>query len=363
MNHYYAAIMAGGVGTRFWPVSRQHYPKQFLDILNSGQTFLQATFARFASFLPAEQILVVSSEEYKALIIQQLPDLPQANILCEPLRKNTAPCMAYTAFWLRQKDPQASVICAPADHYIAEEAAFIRNCRQALDFAAQQQRYFVTLGIPPAEPHTGYGYIQYLSEETAYEGLLKVKTFTEKPSLKLAQSFIEDGDFLWNSGIFISYNAFLLEMFRTCAPELYDLFYQQRHLFNTEKEQEALTKIYPRCLNNSFDYEVMEKTKEVYVIKADFQWSDLGSWNSLYTLSEKDAYLNAVAHKKTLLHESSGIVLRMPRESQKLVVLQGLKDYVVVDTEDVLLICAREKEQEVKKYVEQLKQKKWEAYL
>lgn len=360
--HYYVAIMAGGVGSRFWPLSRDAYPKQFLPIADGEESLLQATYRRFEQLVPAERILVVTAESYRDLVMQQLPQLRRENILCEPMRKNTAPCVAYVSFVLRERDPEASLICAPSDHYVKNEQDFIATCRRTLEFVSLHKRYFVTLGIKPTSPHTGYGYIQYLPED-AQEDLKRVKTFTEKPSFELAQTFVEDGYFLWNAGLFIAYNAFMLEMIRVHIREVYDLFNSHARLLNTLMEKQALEKIYPLCPANSFDYAVMEKTKnEVYVIAADFGWSDLGSWNSLPVVRSADEQGNLVNVQNSLIQSSHNNIIHIS-QGNKMLVLDGLENYIVVDTKDVLLICPRHKDQEIKNYTEKLKANKLTEYL
>lgn len=354
--------MAGGVGSRFWPLSRDAFPKQFLPIAGAKESLLQATYRRFASLVPEEQILVVSAEPYRDLVMQQLPNLRRENLLCEPMRKNTAPCVAYVSFVLRERDAEACLICAPSDHYVENEGEFITTCHKALDFVQLHKRYFVTLGVKPSNPHTGYGYIQYIPEDAQAE-FKRVKTFTEKPSLELAQTFVEDGYFLWNAGLFIAYNNFMLERFRVHAQEIYDLFNSHARLLNTLMEKQALEKIYPLCPANSFDYAVMEKTKnEVYVISADFGWSDLGSWNSLTQVRDADAQGNLLGLHHKLLENANNNIIQL-NHAHKLLVLDGLQDYIVVDTEDVLLICPRSKDQEIKNYIEKLKARKLTDYL
>lgn len=360
--HYYTAIMAGGVGSRFWPMSRNAYPKQFLSITDSNESLLQATYRRFAKLMPAERILVVSAEPYRELIMQQLPQLRRENILCEPMRKNTAPCVAYVSFVLHERDPEASLICVPADHYVENEENFITSCYQALEFVSMHKRYFVTLGIKPSSPHTGYGYIQYVPEDSQLE-FRRVKTFTEKPSLELAKTFVEDGYFLWNAGLFIAHNTFMLEKFRQHTQEMYDLFSSHAKLLNTLMEKQALEKIYPLCPANSFDYAIMEKIKnEVYVIEVNFGWSDLGSWNSLYAVQKPDINGNLLNMQHSLVQNSHNNIVQL-NKANKMLVLDGLEDYIVVDTDDVLLICPREKEQEIKNYTEKLKANKLTDYL
>jgi mannose-1-phosphate guanylyltransferase len=355
----YVAIMAGGIGSRFWPVSRVGHPKQFLDILGIGRTLIQQTFDRFKKLVPEENIYVVTANEYIDITAAQLPELPLANILGEPFRKNTAPCIAYISFKLQQLNPEASLIVAPADHLILKEEKFLDVCGEALDFV-NDNNALVTIGIKPTYPNTGYGYIQHESEE-AVPSVYKVITFTEKPDRTLAETFIASGDFLWNSGIFVWKVANGLEGFKQHMPELYDLFAQDADKFNSSEEKTVIEAIYPQCANVSIDIGVMEKADNVYVIPAEFGWSDLGTWNSAWENMEKDGSENAVAGKNVMVFDSNKCVVHA--HGEKLVVLQGLEDYIVADTADALLICHKEKEQDIKAYVAEVKRHKGEKYL
>jgi len=350
-QHHYVAIMAGGIGSRFWPMSRAAYPKQFLDILNTGKTLIQSTYERFANFIPEENIYIVTSREYAGIVEEQLPQIRRENILAEPSRKNTAPCVAYISFKLAQKDPEACLIVAPSDHLVLDTETFENVSNHALDFA-QHLKAFVTLGIKPTYPNTGYGYIQHEALPVA-EDVYKVKTFTEKPNLELAKTFIASGDFLWNAGIFIWQVKSILKAFEQFQPELYELFATEEEFFNTPEEQNAINRIYPQCKSESIDYAIMEKASNVYVIPASFGWSDLGTWNSAYENLEKDHLGNAVAGEKVLVIDAAKCMVSAPEN--KLVVLQGLDDFIVVDTKDALLICKKEKEQEIKEYLAEVK--------
>ena len=350
-QHHYVAIMAGGIGSRFWPMSRSSYPKQFLDILNIGKTLIQSTYERYAKFIPQENIYVVTSKEYVSIVEVQLPDIKKENILAEPSRKNTAPCIAYISFKLMQKDPEACLIVAPSDHLVLDTDTFEKISVKALDFA-QHLKAIVTLGIQPTYPNTGYGYIQHDTISVA-EDVYKVKTFTEKPNLELAKTFIASGDFLWNGGIFIWRVQSILKAFEQFQPEMYELFAAEKDLLNTPDEQKAIDRIYPLCTNVSIDYAIMEKANNVYVIPASFGWSDLGTWNSAYENLEKDYLGNAVAGDKVMVIDAAKCMVSAPED--KLLVLQGLEDFIIVDTKDVLLICKKEKEQEIKEYVAEVK--------
>lgn len=358
-KHYYVAIMAGGIGSRFWPKSRTSYPKQFLDILNTGKTLIQWTYERYLGFIPQENIYIVTSEEYVPIINEQLPGINAENVIAEPSRKNTAPCIAYISFKLLQKDPEASLIVAPSDHIVMDTETFKQVSLKALEFA-NSTGSFVTLGIQPTYPNTGYGYIQHEAEDVA-ENIYKVKTFTEKPNQELAKTFVASGDFLWNAGIFIWRVQDVIQAFEKYQPEMFELFAAEKEKFNTAAEKEAIDSIYPLCTNISIDYAIMEKANNVYVIPSSFGWSDLGTWNSAYDNLEKDYFGNAVTGKNILVIDA--VKCMVSAENNKLVVLQGLDDFIVVDTKDALLICKKEKEQQIKEYVAEVKRNFGEGYL
>jgi mannose-1-phosphate guanylyltransferase len=351
--------MAGGIGSRFWPKSRTAKPKQFLDILNTGKTLIQSTFERFASFIPKENIFVVTSQDYADLVAQQLPQIPADNILQEPSRKNTAPCIAYISFKLQQLNPDASLIVAPSDHIILDTNTFTQICLKALDFV-EHIKAFVTLGITPTYPNTGYGYIQHEGIQVA-DDIYKVKTFTEKPDLEIAKSFLASGDFLWNAGIFIWQVKNIIKAFEEHQQEMFELFDAEKQYYNTPNEKAAIEKIYPLCTNVSIDIAIMEKANNVYVIPSSFGWSDLGTWNSAYENLEKDYLGNAVAGENVIIIDSTKCMVSVP--DNKLLLLQGLDDFIVVDTNDVLLICKKDKEQEIKEYVAEVKRSKGDTYL
>jgi mannose-1-phosphate guanylyltransferase len=355
----YVAIMAGGIGSRFWPMSRTNFPKQFLDILNTGKTLIQSTFDRFATFIPVENIYIVTSDTYKEIVMEQLPLLNPDNILCEPSRKNTAPCVAYISYKLLQLNPEANLICAPADHLILEPEKFQQTCLSALEFTANIKA-LLTLGIKPTNPNTGYGYIQF-EQLAVSENVYKVKTFTEKPDRDLAKTFVASGDFLWNAGIFVWQIKNIIKAFETFLPELHELFLNELESFNTEDEGNAIDRIYPQCVNISIDYGIMEKADNVYVIPASFGWSDLGTWASAYDTIEKDYLENAVAGNNVMIIDATKNMVHA--DNKKLVLLQGLEDFIVVDTKDVLLICKKDKEQEIKEYVAEVKRNKGEKYI
>jgi mannose-1-phosphate guanylyltransferase len=358
-SNHYVAIMAGGIGSRFWPMSRTSYPKQFLDILNMGRTLIQGTYDRFSKFIPKENIYIVTAEEYVEIVKEQLPELPVANIVSEPSRKNTAPCIAYISYKLKVRNEKGSLICAPADHIILDEMAFTKVCLEALSFV-NEHKALITLGIKPTHPNTGYGYIQF-EQQPASDNVYKVKTFTEKPNAELARTFVSSGEFLWNAGIFVWQVNNIVKAFQKYQPELAEVFETHLAHYNTPKEKEAIDKIYPQCTNVSIDYAIMEKADNVYIIPSSFGWSDLGTWNSAHENMEKDYLGNAVAGSDVMVIDAKDNMVHVP--NHKLVLLQGMNDYIIVDTEDVLMICKKDKEQEIKQYVAEVKRNKGDKYL
>lgn len=347
--------MAGGIGSRFWPLSKTQHPKQFLDILGMGRTLLQQTFDRFNQIIQADQIFVVSNLEYKQLIVEQLPEIPEENILLEPLRRNTAPCIDYANFRILKKNPEANIVVAPSDHLIVKEAEFLKSVNQGLDFVGSNDS-LLTMGIVPSRPETGYGYIQSVQKRIkGYEstGLRKVKTFTEKPDLKLAKVFIDSGDFYWNAGIFFWSLKNIMQAFKTYLPEIHTLFEEGEEIYGTDGEMSFIEKTYSNCRNISIDYGVMENADNVFVLISDIGWSDLGTWGSLYEQLDKDEKLNSVTGKHVFIYESSGNIINV--QEDKLVVLQGLEDYIVVQNENVILVCRRGDEQKIKQFVNDIK--------
>ena len=355
----YVAIMAGGIGSRFWPISRQNYPKQFLDILNSGKTLIQSTFDRFSEFIPLENIYVVTSDQYKEIVLKQLTGINPDNILCEPSRKNTAACIAYISYKLQELNPEANLICAPADHLILDNTSFIKVSLEALGFT-EKNNALVTLGIKPFQPNTGYGYIQF-EEPCVSSNIYKVKTFTEKPDLELAKTFVASGDFLWNAGIFVWKTKSIIAAFEKYLPEMHELFYGARKAFSTPKETETIDIIYPICGSISIDYGILEKADNVYVIPSSFGWSDLGTWGSAYENLEKDYMENAVAGDNVILFDSKKNVVHS--NGKKLILLQGLDNFIIVDTEDALLVCKKDKEQNIKEYLLEIRRTNGDKYL
>lgn len=341
--------MAGGIGSRFWPFSRSNFPKQFHDVLGTGNTLIQQTADRYADICPKENILVVTNKDYAALVKEQLPWMQDHQILLEPMGRNTAPCVAYAAFKIYARNPEANLVVCPSDHVILKEDVFVSVIRDALAATDKQSR-LLTLGMKPTRPDTGYGYIQFHEDE---EKVKKVKTFTEKPELAIARSFLESGDFVWNAGIFIWNAAAIIASLEKHQTELYDLFHEGSHHFWTETEQAFINKVYPQCKNISVDNGIMEKADNVFVMLADFGWSDLGTWKSLYELSEKDENGNVV-NANAMLYDTYNSVVRVGKD--KLVVVEGVDNLIVAEADGVIMICHKDHEQRVKDFVADAKQ-------
>ncbi|HVV56629.1 MAG TPA: mannose-1-phosphate guanylyltransferase [Mucilaginibacter sp.] len=359
-KNYYAIIMAGGIGSRFWPISRTSYPKQFLDILGTGKTLIQNTYERFLKVCPPENIYIVTNENYTGLVKQQLPAMADNQILTEPVMRNTAPCIAYGCYKIESINPKASIVVAPSDHLILDEAAFITAIEKSLK-AASENDCLITLGIMPSRPDTGYGYIQY-TDQAMNDEFYKVKTFTEKPTLDIAKTFIQSGDFLWNAGIFVWSAKAILKAFSRYLPEMNEIFADARSVYNTSGEKDHVHQAYMQCTNISIDYGIMEKADNVYVLPSEFGWSDLGTWASIYQLAEKDYVGNAVIPSdKVIMYDSSNCMVNVPPD--KLVVLQGLHDFIVVESNNTLLICPRDQEQNVKQVVADVKAKFGTKYI
>jgi len=346
--------MAGGIGSRFWPVSRTAHPKQFLDILGTGKTLIQQTYERFLKIVPKENIFILTNEAYIHLVKKQLPDLDESQILAEPIMRNTAPCIAYGSHKILKLNPDASIIVAPSDHLILDSEEFVRCLNKSLDVSSKHN-CLITLGIKPSRPDTGYGYIQYNTKKIE-DDFFKVKTFTEKPNVELAKTFLQSGDFLWNAGIFIWSGKSILSSFQKHLPEINNIFHEGYEFYNTEREQEFIHSAFSQCTNISIDYGIMEKADNVYVLPSEFGWSDLGTWASVYELSTKDYVGNAVINPEmVIMHDSSNCMVNVPQG--KLVVLQGLHDYIVVEDNNTLMICPRDQEQEIKQIVVDVKQR------
>jgi mannose-1-phosphate guanylyltransferase len=352
--------MAGGVGSRFWPLSRQAKPKQFLDILGTGRTLIQQTFDRFSKFIPVENILIVTSARYKDLVQEQLPELKEDQILLEPFRRNTAPCVAYASYKIKTRNPDANLIVAPADHLIIKEEEFIRQIKNGIDFITNNDA-LLTLGIKPSRPETGYGYIQVKEKEdyNDFDNLYKVKTFTEKPDLEMAKVFVESGEFFWNSGIFLWSLSAILAAFDTYLSDVSSLFAKGIKLYNTENEVHFINKTYSECQGISIDYGIMEKAQNVFVLTADFGWSDLGTWGSLYDNKQKDDEGNVILGENVLTYDIRNCIVNLSKE--KVAVLQGLDGYIVAESNDTLMICRKEDEQQIKQFVTDVRIKKGDS--
>ncbi|SMO62293.1 mannose-1-phosphate guanylyltransferase [Saccharicrinis carchari] len=344
----YCVIMAGGIGSRFWPISREETPKQFLDILGTGRTLIQQTFDRFKPICSTKNFLVVTSIEYKQMVLDQLPDLAPEQVLTEPFRRNTAPCIAYANAWIKKRDPEASVVVTPADHLILKQDEFVKVISKGLDFVTDNNS-LLTLGIKPHRPETGYGYIQVADKSANILGEIEpVKTFTEKPNLELAKVFFESGEFFWNSGIFIWSIRTAEAAFNTYLPDVKLLFDSIEDKINTKDEEAAIKNIYLECDNISIDYGIMEKAGNVCVLTADFGWSDLGTWSSLYEHSNKDEHGNAINTGKVLTYDAKNCVINLPGD--KMAVIQGLEDFIIAESKNCLLICPKDNEQQIRQF-------------
>ena len=342
-KNYYALLMAGGVGSRFWPVSTQDFPKQFHDMLGTGETLLQKTFNRLKKIVPEEQILVLTNLQYDALVKEQLPQIAQKNIVLESAMRNTAPCILLSALKVEKENPDAVMIVAPSDAWIEDEAAFVSDLQKAFD-ASEEENVISTLGINPSFPNTGYGYIQYDKEDSAFAKA--VSRFTEKPSYEDAKKYVDSGEYLWNAGMFIWSVQTVLNSFKSCLPTMYALFKEGYEVYNLPGEQAFINVNYPKAENISIDYGIMEKHEKVKVVPATFDWNDLGTWGSLYEKLDKDEQENAVVHAQVLAENASGNIIRTA--GKKVVVVDGLKDYIIVEKEDVLVIVPKSKEQDIK---------------
>ncbi|MBT9391839.1 mannose-1-phosphate guanylyltransferase [Hymenobacter sp. NST-14] len=372
-QHTYLVVMAGGIGSRFWPFSRTHHPKQFHDVLGLGRSMLQLTVDRFRGICPPENVFVVTNRDYMELVHQHLPELAADQILGEPIGRNTAPCIAYASYRIARLDPEAVIVVTPADHAVMHEENFRAAIRTALD-GARTHNVLITLGIQPSRPDTGYGYIQFLDDAVKAQDvqtmpghedgafppeLRKVKTFTEKPNLELAQMFVNSGEFLWNSGLFVWRADAIVQAFHHYLSDIAEVFDEGADQLGTPREEEFISRAYSLCRNISIDYGVMEKADNVYVLPADFGWSDLGTWDSLHRMGHHDADENVV-DGNALLYDTKECVIKTP--SDRLVVVQGLDGYIVAEYDNVLLICKRTEEQRVKDFVADVKSKKGVGY-
>jgi len=355
-TNYYAVIMAGGVGTRFWPVSTQEFPKQFHDMLGTGQSLIQRTYDRINELVPSKNILIATNKKYKELVLDQLPKASESQLLLEPIMRNTSPCILYAAMKVYDENPDGVMLIAPSDHWIDNEQGFSRNIETSFE-ACSKQDILMTLGIQPNSPNTGYGYIQY---EAGEQEIKKVKNFTEKPDLATAEKFLASGDYLWNAGIFVWSAKSILKAFQESLPDMYALF-KAEDVYHTDEEISFIEENYPKAENISIDFGVMEKASNVHVLPVDFGWNDLGTWGSLYNKLDKDSDQNATVGSETIFRDAQGNMIRT--QSGKRVVIQGLHDYIVVEKDDVLLICPRKDEQDIKQIVSEVKDNFGEDYV
>jgi mannose-1-phosphate guanylyltransferase len=344
--------MAGGIGSRFWPLSKSTTPKQFLDILGMGKSLIRQTYERFLPICPKENFLVVTSSDYKNLVLREIPELKEDQVLQEPFRRNTAPCIAYANAYIRSQRENATIIVTPADHLIINEDAFIQSIEQGIEFTNKNE-VLLTLGIKPHRPETGYGYIQIGKSKTETPSFKKVKTFTEKPNAELAKIFFESGEFFWNSGIFIWTLTAIEQAFEKHLPDIQQLFKDLNDKIGSNSEQKRLTQIYTECKNISIDYGIMEKANNVYVQTVNFGWSDLGTWSSLYEYSAQDINENAIINGKVLLYDTQKSIINVPKD--KVAIIKGLDNYIVVDSGTELLICPKTNEQQIKQFTTDIK--------
>ena len=345
-NNYYAIIMAGGVGSRFWPVSTADFPKQFHDMLGSGHTLIQKTFSRLSKIIPTENILILTNTRYKDIVLEQLPEISEAQVLLEPQMRNTAPCILYASLKIKKSNPNAVMVVAPSDHWIEDENEFARNLEKCFE-SCSQQNILMTLGIKPSFPNTGFGYIEYDINDK--NEIKKVAQFREKPDYQTAKNFLQAGNFLWNAGIFIWSVSSILELFEKYQPQMFILLNNGLDSYNTKNEQTFIDQNYGFADNVSIDYAILEKATNIFVLPATFDWNDLGTWNSLHEKLEKDANNNAIVNANVILENASNNIIRS--DADKLIVIDGLNDYIIVDKDGVLLIYPKAKEQDIKKIV------------
>ncbi|WP_272150279.1 mannose-1-phosphate guanylyltransferase [Tenacibaculum aiptasiae] len=350
-NNYYAVVMAGGIGSRFWPVSTQEYPKQFHDMLGTGESLIQRTYNRINQLIPSENILIATNERYEALVLEQLPKTSKKQLLLEPAMRNTAPCILYAALKIYNQNPDALMLVAPSDHWIENETEFLNNIETSFEASAKSD-ILMTLGIQPDSPNTGYGYINF---EESSNTIKKVKNFTEKPNLEKAKEFLASGDYLWNAGIFVWSAKSILNAFKEHLPNMVTTLDDGNNVYNTDFEDDFIKNNYEKCENISIDFGVMERAKNVHVLPVDFGWNDLGTWGSLYNKLGKDAQQNAIVGSKTIFRDANGNMVRT--QNGKKVVIQGLNDFIIVEKDDVILICPRKDEQDIKQISAEVKSK------
>jgi len=355
--------MAGGVGSRFWPLSKARKPKQFLDITGTGRTLIQQTYDRLSKVFPQDNIYIVTNEEYEDIVMKQLPGIKSNQVLLEPLRRNTAPCVAYANHKIGLREPDAKILVAPSDHLILKEEAFLDVVNTSLEFVTNNDS-ILTLGIQPDKPETGYGYIQINSDKDSIElnkSIRKVKTFTEKPDAEMAELFLRSGDFFWNSGMFFWSLKTINTAFNIYLPEINQLFRQGIEMYDTDKESDFISKVYPNCKNISLDYGIMEKADNVNVLCSDFGWSDLGTWGSLYEILDKDCENNSISKPENVFtYNTKDCLINL--SNNKLAVIQGLEDYIVVESDDILLICKKKDEQKIKNFVNDVRIEKGDDF-
>lgn len=356
-KNYYAVLMAGGVGSRFWPVSTTENPKQFHDMLGTGDTLIQKTFKRLNAFVPTQNILILTNERYNDLVLEQLPMIQQEQVVLEPAMRNTAPCILYAALKIQKMNPDGVMIVAPSDHWIEDEAAFAKDVTKCFQ-KCEAEEVLCTLGIQPSFPNTGFGYIEFNKQHT--DSLKEVKQFREKPDYKTAKSFLEQGNFLWNAGIFMWSVQTIIKAFKEHQPKQYELFSAGIPSYNTENERGFIQENYAKAENISIDYAILERSKAIYVLPASFDWNDLGTWGSLYDKLGKDEQQNVVVNGRLLDLDASGNMVRLPKG--KVAVIEGLDDYIIVDKEDVLMIVPKAKEQHIKEIVARAKATFGEQY-
>ena len=363
-SNNYAIIMAGGIGSRFWPWSTTKRPKQFLDVLGTGKTLIQQTYERINRICPAENILVITNQLYENTIAEQIPQIPKDNILSEPSRRNTAPCIAFGAFKIQKINPEANILVAPSDHIILKEDLFVSIVEKGFEFTTNNDA-LLTIGIKPHKPETGYGYIQssgkILEDKPDQWQLAKVSQFREKPNLDTAKKFVAGGNFYWNAGIFIWSAKAILAAFEKYTPELFRQFAEHDQSFNSQEEEYAIEKIYSSCENISIDYAVMEKAENVFVISTDIGWSDLGNWSALHEISKTDEAGNAATGDQVIIHNAKNTLVKTT--AGKVTVVDGLEGFIVVDDDKALLICKKENEQNIKQFVNEVKEKFGEDYV
>ncbi|WP_299434413.1 mannose-1-phosphate guanylyltransferase [uncultured Maribacter sp.] len=356
-KNYYAVLMAGGVGSRFWPISTSEYPKQFHDMLGTGTTLIQKTFQRLNKFVPTENILILTNARYNDLVLEQLPMVSQEQVVLEPAMRNTAPCILYASLKIQKMNPNGVMIVAPSDHWIEDEDAFAKDVTACFE-KCEKEEALCTLGIKPSFPNTGFGYIEYNKESTT--DIKEVNQFREKPDYETAKDFLAQGNFLWNAGIFMWSVSTIVNAFKNFQPSQYALFEKGIAVYNTPEEQGFINENYPKAENISIDYAILEQSKAIYVLPATFDWNDLGTWGSLYDKLDKDSENNAIVNSKVIIEDAQGNMIRSPKG--KIVVVDGLNDYIIVDKEEVLLIYPKTKEQDIKKVLSKVKDTYGEEY-